>query len=139
MTLTGGLMIGRREGELVSGSVESAEEHDLPYELLNAKEIRYRFPAFDPGPETVALYERRAGFVRPEENVAAHLDRAASLSAALRFREPVLSWEASSSEDRVRVKTTVGSYEAERLILTPGAWAPQLLEDLGLPLEVKRM
>jgi sarcosine oxidase len=30
MTLTGGLMIGRRDGELVSGSVESAKEHNLP-------------------------------------------------------------------------------------------------------------
>ena len=31
MTLSGGLMIGRREGELVSGSMESARAHDLPY------------------------------------------------------------------------------------------------------------
>jgi sarcosine oxidase len=139
MTLTGGLMIGRREDELVSGSVTSAEKHGLPYEVLEAGEIRARFPAFAPNPETVALYERNAGFVRPEETVAAHLDRAASLGADLRFREPVLYWEASSSGDRVRVQTTVSSYEAERLILAPGAWAPPLLEDLGLPLEVKRM
>src|SRR3712207_3589534 len=58
MTLTGGLMIGRRESELVSGSVKSAEEHELPYELLDAGEIRVRFPALSPDPEIVALYER---------------------------------------------------------------------------------
>jgi sarcosine oxidase len=51
MTLTGGLMVGRREGELVAGSVESAEEHDLPYELLGASEIQARFPAFAPDPK----------------------------------------------------------------------------------------
>ena len=138
MTLPGGLMIGRRDGELVSGSVESAEEHDLPYELLEASDIRARFPAFAPGPETVALYEKRAGFVRPEETVTAHLDQAASLGADLRFREPVLSWDALSSGDRVQVRTPAGSYEAERLVVAPGAWAPWLLEDLGLPLEVER-
>jgi sarcosine oxidase len=136
MTLAGGLMIGRREGELVSGSVESAEEHGLPYELLDAWEIKDRFPPFSPDPETVALYEERAGFVRPEETVKAHLDRAASLGADLRFEEPVLSWEAS--EGGVRVETPEGSYEAERLVISPGAWAPQLLADLDLPLEVTR-
>lgn len=136
MTLTGGLIIGREDGELVSGSVQSAEEHDLPYELLDAAEIRRRFPAYAPGPETVALYEEKAGFVRPEETVKAHLDRADSLGADLRFGEPVLSWEAS--ESGVRVETPVGSYEAERLVISPGAWAPQLLADLDLPLEVIR-
>ena len=136
MTLTGGLMIGRREDELVSGSVECAEEHGLPYELLDAGEIKDRFPPFSPDPETVALYEERAGFVRPEETVKAHLGRANALGAELRFEEPVLSWEASG--DGVRVETHEGSYEAERLVISPGAWAPQLLADLGLPLEVER-
>ena len=136
MTLTGGLMIGREDGELVPGSVQSADEHDLPYEMLDAGEIRRRFPAYAPGPETVALYEERAGFVRPEETVKAHLDRATALGADLRFEEPVLSWEASDSG--VRVETPGGSYEAERLVISPGAWAPRLLADLGLPLEVTR-
>ena len=136
MTLTGGLMIGRREGELVSGSMESARAHDLPYELLDAGEIRGRFPPFSPDPETVALYEKKAGFVRPEETVKAHLDRATYLGADLRFEEPVLSWEASG--EGVRVETREGSYEAERLVISPGAWAPQLLAELGLPLEVER-
>ncbi len=136
MTLTGGLMLGRREGELVPGSVASADEHDLPYEMLEAGEIRRRFPAFSPDPETVALFETRAGFVRPEETVKAHLDRAASLGAELRFEEPVLSWEASG--EGVRVETPGGSYEAGRLVVSPGAWAPRLLAELGLPLEVTR-
>ncbi|MCA1688482.1 MAG: N-methyl-L-tryptophan oxidase [Actinobacteria bacterium] len=136
MTLTGGLMIGRREDELVSGSVRCAEEHGLPYELLDAGEIKDRFPVFSPDPETVALYEERAGFVRPEETVKAHLARANALGADLRFEEPVVSWKASG--DGVRVETHGGSYEAERLVISPGAWAPQLLADLGLPLEVER-
>ena len=29
-------------------------------------------------------------------------------------------------------------YEAERLVLAPGAWAPELLADLELPLEPER-
>lgn len=136
MTLTGGLMIGREDGELVSGSVRSAEEHGLPYEMLDAAEIRRSFPAYAPGPETVALYEEKAGFVRPEETVKAHLDQASSSGADLRFGEPVLSWEASG--DGVRVETPKSTYEAGRLVISPGAWAPQVLADLDLPLEVIR-
>ena len=136
MTLTGGLMIGREDGDLVSGSVASADEHDLPYELLDVGEMRRRFPAYAPGPDTVALYEERAGFVRPEETVKAHLDLAGSSGADLRFEEPVLSWEAT--DGGVRVETPESVYEAERLVISPGAWAPRLLASLGLPLEVTR-
>ena len=59
MTLTGGLMIGRQDSEPFSGSMRSAEEYGLPYEILDAAEIRRRFPAYDPGPETPSLSTRR--------------------------------------------------------------------------------
>lgn len=139
MSLVGGLMIGRRDGELVSGSVASAEAHVLPYEILDSSELQRRFPVFAPDPEMVALYEERAGFLRPEASVKAHLDRATSLGAELHFEEPVLSWEASASGDRVTVETASGSYEAERLVISAGSWAPKLLADMQLPLEVERL
>jgi sarcosine oxidase len=136
MTLCGGLFIGPEDGELVSGSVASADEHGLPYEILDSPELKRRFPVFEPGPETVAIFEKRAGFVRPERTVRAHLDRASSLGAELRFGERVLSWEATDAG--VRVRTEGGVYEAGRLVVAAGAWAGELLSDLGLPLEVTR-
>ncbi len=136
MTLNGGLMIGPPGGALVSGSVASAEEHGLPYEILTAPELKRRYPIFEPGPNVVALYEERAGFVRPEAGVKAHLDRAASLGAELRFEERIISWAATSSG--VRVETEQDAYEAKRLVVSAGAWAGELLGGLGLPLEVTR-
>jgi sarcosine oxidase len=136
MTLCGGLFIGPEGGELVSGSVASADEHGLPYEVLGPSELKRRFPVFEPGPETVALFEKRAGFVRPEKTVRAHLDLAGSLGVDLRFGERVLSWEATDSGARVR--TEGGVYEAGRLVVAAGAWAGELLSDLELPLEVTR-
>ncbi len=136
MSLVGGLMIGPRDGALVSGSVASADEHGLPYEILESPELKRRYPIFESDPNVVALFEERAGFVRPEASVQAHLDRAAALGADLRFGEGITSWEATASG--VRVETERGSYEAERLVVSAGAWAPKLLADLGLPLEVTR-
>ncbi len=48
MTLCGGLMIGPPDGALVSGSVASADEHGLPYEILTASELKDRYPIFGP-------------------------------------------------------------------------------------------
>ncbi|HYI11116.1 MAG TPA: N-methyl-L-tryptophan oxidase [Thermoanaerobaculia bacterium] len=136
LTITGGLMIGTPESETFAGSVASARAHGLPHEILDANEIRRRFPPFHVTPELVALYEPMAGFVDPERSILAHLRHAARLGAELRFEEPLLSWEASPAG--VRVTTTRATYEAERLILATGPWAPQVLSDLGLPLTIER-
>lgn len=138
LTITGGLMIGLPSSSVVSGSTESARKYNLPHEILDAVEIRRRFPAFQPDDRTIALYETKAGFLRPEATVQAHLDRATQLGAELHFEEPVLSWTAAPSGDHVEVTTARGRYEAGRLVIAPGAWAPGVLADLGLPLEVQR-
>ncbi len=138
LTITGGLMIGRPDSAVVVGSIRSAREHGLFHEVLDAAELRRRFPPLTPPDGVVALREARAGFVHPEASVSAHLKRAVELGAVLRFEEPVLSWEAAPSGDRVVVTTERGRYEAERLVIAPGAWALELLADLGLPLEVER-
>jgi len=136
MTLTGGLMIGPPGTKFFEGSKASAEKYDLPYEVLDAAELKRRYPVLEPTPDTVALFEEKAGFLRPEASVKAHLDRAASLGAELRFEEELLSWEPTQSG--VLVETASGTYEAQRLVVSAGAWAPKLLADLGLPLEVTR-
>ena len=129
-------MIGPPGSRYFEGSKESAERYDLPYETLDAAELKKRYPVFRPTPDTVALFEERAGFLRPEACVRAHLDRAASLGADLRFEEEILAW--GPTQSGVAVETTSRTYEAERLVVSAGAWAPKLLADLGLPLEVTR-
>src|SRR5215471_5317563 len=57
MTLTGGLMIGTPESELVSGARASAIQHGLEYEMLSPNEVRERYPAFHPGEDEIALWE----------------------------------------------------------------------------------
>ena len=138
LRITGGLMLGHAGSEVVAGSLRSAREYGLLHETLDANEIRRRFPQFEVGAETVGLYETMAGIVYPEASVRAHLDRAAELGAVLRFEAPVTGWQAADTGDGVRVTTEAGTYQAARLIIAPGAWAPDLLGGLGLPLQVER-
>ncbi|WP_305783187.1 N-methyl-L-tryptophan oxidase [Symbioplanes lichenis] len=135
--LTGGVMAGRPESRTVSGSLASARQWGLEHEMLDAAELRRRFPEMDPEPDEVALFEAKAGYVRPEETVLAHLDLAGRAGADLRFHEPMTRWEQTSGGG-VRVDTPAGSYTAGRLVITPGPWAPQLLADLGVAFTIER-
>ncbi|MFE1955392.1 N-methyl-L-tryptophan oxidase [Streptomyces sp. NPDC059524] len=136
-TLCGGLMLGRPEARAVAGSVRSARQWDLPHELLDAHEIRRRFPTLNPNDDEIALYEARAGLVRPENTVVAHLQLATRNDADLHFNEPVTRWEPLPGGG-VRVHTAENTYTAGQLVICPGAWAPQLLTDLGVPFGIER-
>ena len=134
--ITGGLMIGAPDSEVFTGSLASARAHGLAHEVLDAAEIRRRYPPLKPGDDIVALYEPMAGFVVPEDCTLAHLEHAARHGAELHFEEAVTSWSASSSG--VRVTTTHATYEADRLVIAPGAWAPELFAELEIPFTIER-
>jgi len=136
LQITGGLMIGRPDSEVVSGSLRSAREHGLEHEVLDAAQIRSRFPALTPGAGTVAVFEKEAGIVFPEEAIRAHLDFAADNGAHLHFDERVEDW-AVSATGTIDLRTSRGRYETGRLVLAPGAWASELFKIDGLPLEVE--
>jgi sarcosine oxidase len=85
----------------------------------------------------IATYEEEAGFLRPETAITAYRTLAEQLGAELHDLEPVTKWSAAGSD--VRVETVLDSYTASVLVLTPGPWAPELLGELGLPLDVQRI
>ena len=134
LTITGGLMIGTPESDVVRGSLRSAREHGLAHEMLDAAEIRRRFPPFTPHPVTWRSYEERAGVVVPEEAIHAHLDRPTATV-------PTCSSTSASSTGRrgrpamLKCARRAARYEAARLVVAPGAWAPSCSS--RLPLEVE--
>jgi len=136
MKITGGLMIGPADGSVVSGTLRSAREHRLPHEILTPSAVRDRFPAFELAPDLVAVLDPRAGYLDPEACNRAHIDAAQIAGAEARFEEPVLEWKPDG--EGVRVRTSKGSYTANRLVLTGGAWNGSLVRDFDLPLAVER-
>jgi len=132
----GGLMIGPPDGEVVTGTIESARAWSMPYEVLSASELSRRYPAFRVSDEDVAVLDRRAGFLSPEDCNDAHLTLAAAAGATLQFDEPVVSWKADG--EGVQITTPRDHYCAGTLVLCAGARTQALLPDLRLPLEVER-
>ena len=134
--LTGGLFLGPPDCLTVAGSLRASRQWGLDHQVLDAREIRSRFPHFTPNADDVALYEAKAGFARPELTVSAHLTLAENTGATLQFGEEVIEW--AETAGGVTVRTARGTYTAGQLVICPGAWAPQLLADFGVPITVER-
>ena len=136
MTLCGLMLAGPEEGEAIAGARLAAKQHDLPLENMTADEAMRRFPGFRISEEYAVAYESDAGFLRVENCVQAHIDRANQNGATLRFNEAVQSW--TSDGRTVRITTDKAEYESAQLVITAGAWSSQILADLDVSLEVVR-
>lgn len=135
LTITGGLILGSGQSQLVTGGIAAAQHHGIPYSVFTPTEIRERFPAISPFDDDVAVFEERAGYLFPEECIRAQLKMAAQNGAQLHFNENVTGWNFDAGH--VRMSTSQGVYESERLVITAGPWANEVLRRL-LPLKVTR-
>ncbi len=137
LTLCGGLMMGLPDDGVVAGSIASARQWDIAHEVLEAAEIRRRWPQLTPSPDLVALYEHRSGFVPPEASVRAHAALAREAGAELHFETPVRAWRRQG--DGVEIEAGGRRWSADRLVVTAGPWAPRLLDTLRGTLRVRRV
>src|SRR2546423_5925657 len=134
--VTGGVYFGRKDDELVAGSLASSRQHNLEHELHDSREIANLFPQFHLPDDFVALYEYNAGFLIPELCISAHVDLAMRHGAQIHGNEPVLQW--NTDERGASVTTTRGTYHAAERLFCGSAWSDKLLSDLGVRLTVTR-
>lgn len=132
-----GLMLaGLSDSEAISGARLSASQHGLTIENLSASAATKRWPGFRVPDSFDVVFEPDAGFLKVEDCVRTHLDRAVAHGATLLFDEPVVSWTSTGQE--VRVRTATRDFVASSLVVTAGSWAASVLADLKLPLQVLR-
>ncbi|MEA2711877.1 MAG: sarcosine oxidase [Phycisphaerales bacterium] len=134
--MTGGLYLGKPDGEVVAGSLASSRKHGLPYELHTRAELLNLFPQFHVPDDFVGLFEYQAGFLVPELAIGAHVDLAMRHGAMIHGNEPVIRWQ--SDERGATVTTPRQTYHAEKLLFCGGAWSDKLVTDLGVKLLVTR-
>jgi sarcosine oxidase len=127
LTRTGILECGISGSRIVAGSLEASRLHAIPHDILDAKAIRARFPAFDPGHDWQGVFQPDGGFLRPEKAIAAMRTEARKAGAELYHHCPVLGIEASGQS--VRVRLAEETIEAESVIVSAGAWMHRLLPE----------
>lgn len=107
-------------------TIELARNYGIGHEVLNASQIRARFPQFGPvRNDAIGYFEPEGGFVRPEKCIAAQLETARKLGAAVITGETVSSIESEGGV--VRVKTGDRIVVANKAVVCAGMWSANLL------------
>jgi len=136
---TGGLDVRPRNGAIpLEPYASSMQACGVPFEWLDAPEIRKRWPAWHLGDDVHGLYQPDGGIVSAERATAAHRREAEAFGATLRAPAPVTALRATSGE--VDVEAGGERYRAAKLVIAAGPWTPQALANFGLrlPLEVTK-
>ena len=108
-------------GAILDGVLRSCSEHDIAHEVLDGREVARRFPGYRLPSDLAVVHQADGGFVLPERCIVAHVAGALAHGATLAARERVLEWDDGASG--VRIRTDRREIEAERLVLTAGAWS----------------
>jgi sarcosine oxidase len=114
----------------VQDTIGTAKEFGIAHEVLDAGEIRRRYPQVKLSGDEVGYFEPGAGFLRPEACVETQLVLAKQLGAKVFTSETVL--DIRQENGAVEVRTERDKYLAGRVIVTVGPWIQKLL---GAPYE----
>jgi sarcosine oxidase len=118
----------------VDAVAEALAQVGARFEVLDAPALAARYPQWRLGDAARAVFSPDSGFVRATRSVQVMVAQAAKHGAAVREREPVTEIIPGRP---VEVVTETGRYQADKLIITGGAWANALLAFVGLRLPVK--
>jgi sarcosine oxidase len=125
LVTTGGIDYGHPSS--MRPIVESLRSTSVTHEIVRPPEAARRWPGFVfDGP---VLYQPDAGRLLADAAVRALQKLARAHGARLRFDEPVRSL-APRDDKRIRVTTDIEQYQANRAVVTTGAWITELLTGL---------
>jgi sarcosine oxidase len=127
--ITGSIDASAADGEVFQGSLRSCQIHGLPHEVLSGAELARRFPGYALPASHQAVFQPDGGFLLSERCIVAHVAGAIEAGAEIHAREPVLAWEPVAQG--VRVTTPRGTYEADRIVISAGAWIGKLVPALA--------
>jgi sarcosine oxidase len=136
LTVTGIIEIGAPAADLVVGTLQSSRLHGLPHEVLDARGLMGRFPAFRVPDDFVGVFQPDAGFLRAEPAVEAMQRVARDAGAELRHEVRVLAVE--PQRGGVRLRTAAGDITAAQAIVAAGPWLASLLPASPAPIRVTR-
>jgi len=129
LTLTGLLMIGAPDSEAVIASQAAARDHGLEIKVLDASELRRRYPGHIVGDGEVAVFDPQAGFLRVEAVVSA-------MTRELDVRRNTQVTRVEPKSGGVEVATGQGSEMFDAAVIATGPWMSELVP--FLPLKVER-
>lgn len=132
---TGGLIMAPRDriaahhgkSDFVRRTIACAERHGIRHEVLDAAGIHQRYPQFNLQGDELGYLEKDAGFVRPEQAIAAQIESAVALGGTLHTHEQVLALHPVGNGDTIEVHTAQDRYTTNQVVVATGPWLPGFL------------
>lgn len=106
----------------------TARDFNLPHRILSADQLRTEYPQHLVSDTDIALFDEQGGGLRPEVAIYSALQLAQQAGAQLHFNTPVIDVE--ERDTGVLVRTTQGSWLADRVVVSGGSWSLRLRPEL---------
>jgi len=136
---TGGLDLGPRDGAIdIATYAQSMRACGVPFEELDAAEIRRRWPQWKIGDDIHGLFQADSGIAMAARANATHQRMAREHGAELLDQTAVERIGESGGEFEIRTESE--TYRTSRLCIAAGPWSNEALANfhLTLPLEVTK-
>ncbi|WP_404333038.1 N-methyl-L-tryptophan oxidase [Mesobacillus maritimus] len=134
---TGVLGFGLTGSKFITEAVESAKEFDLPLEILNGEQISARWPGITLPSGYSGCYEPTSGVLFSENGIRTYRKLALENGASLLTNTPVTDLEISETINQIYTKEQ--TFTSNKLIISAGAWNPEMAAKLGLNLPLQPM
>lgn len=136
---SGGIFFAPKDHPYLVTAQEAMQSSHADYEMHNADECRKRFPAFHFNDDEAALYDPNMGYACASRSVLAAVRLAKNYGAEIQTGCKIISIAQKQAEFDV-TDAKGRHYQADRLLISAGAWINDLLAPLGvrLPITVTR-
>jgi sarcosine oxidase len=132
---TGNVFVGRPGSKWFDNTLANLQGSQFEHEILTGAEGQARFPRIRIADDEVVVWEPNGSVSQVQPSIRAIQQLGREAGVQVRYDEPVRHWTAD--ESGVTVTTDAGSYTADRLVITGGAFTEKLL-NTTLPTQVER-
>lgn len=133
----GVLSTGRAGEPAFQRLVESVEEYRLPHERMDAARMRDLYPGMDFEEDEAGILDLQGGALRPELSVLSAIEQATRNGARVLEHHRITG--ITRTGHGVIIHSAGGDIEADRVIVTSGAWSRELVPELAELIEVRRL
>ncbi|KAJ5777684.1 hypothetical protein N7520_000930 [Penicillium odoratum] len=139
LTTTGGVVFFAPDSPTpASDFTRSLDIQNVPYETLDAQEVKKRWPQFDIADNVTTVFTADSGIAHAAKTVSTLQTLARSQGAILKDNTPVHRVTPQASGGVV-IETPKGRFWAKKVILTTDAWINKLLAPLSVHIPVSVM
>ena len=143
LSITGGLIMASERfdespgtSKFLDQTIKSAAKFGIAHSVLDADQIRARFPQFNLVGDERGYYEPTMGFLRPEPCIESQLALAKTLGAEIHTNEKLM--EFATTTNGIRIRTSAEQYVVDHLVLSVGPWIASVVPEFALLFKVYR-